>query len=105
MTLSDERLQSLLAPRAVRFYAQAGSTNDRARAWLREAEREVDRLEGRLASLSERILRWEAERGKTVYEAYVSSANGSTRPTDSRVFIVSTRLAPPRDRTPSTRFI
>lgn len=36
MTLSDEHLQTLLAPRAVRFYKQAGSTNDIAREWLRE---------------------------------------------------------------------
>lgn len=35
MTLSDEHLQRLLAPRPVRFYAQAGSTNDLARDWLR----------------------------------------------------------------------
>lgn len=35
VTLSDERLQGLLAPRAVRYYVQAGSTNDIAREWLR----------------------------------------------------------------------
>ncbi len=34
MSLNQERLQSLLAPRPVRFYAQAGSTNDIAREWL-----------------------------------------------------------------------
>lgn len=36
MSLSDERLKTLLAPRSVRFYPQAGSTNDIAREWLRE---------------------------------------------------------------------
>ena len=35
MSLSDERLENLLAPRPVRFYAQAGSTNDLGREWLR----------------------------------------------------------------------
>jgi BirA family biotin operon repressor/biotin-[acetyl-CoA-carboxylase] ligase len=36
VTLTAERLQTLLAPRPVRFYAQAGSTNDLARQWLRD---------------------------------------------------------------------
>lgn len=35
MTLSAERLHLLLAPRPVRYYPQAGSTNDLAREWLR----------------------------------------------------------------------
>ncbi len=35
MTLSRERLETLLAPRPVRFYEQASSTNDLARDWLR----------------------------------------------------------------------
>lgn len=35
MTLSKERLEKLLAHRPLRFYEQAGSTNDLAREWLR----------------------------------------------------------------------
>ncbi len=32
--LTSERLQSVLAPRAIHFYRQTGSTNDHAMAWL-----------------------------------------------------------------------
>jgi BirA family transcriptional regulator, biotin operon repressor / biotin---[acetyl-CoA-carboxylase] ligase len=35
VTLTDDHLQTLLRPRAVRFYERAGSTNDLAREWLR----------------------------------------------------------------------
>jgi BirA family biotin operon repressor/biotin-[acetyl-CoA-carboxylase] ligase len=36
MTLTQERLHIVLAPRAFQFYAQADSTNDLAMAWLKQ---------------------------------------------------------------------
>lgn len=36
MTLTEERLQTVLSPRPVRFFPQVSSTNDSALEWLRE---------------------------------------------------------------------